>query len=163
MQRPPAPEGPTQTQIRLHGSCAAHSCKGVLLLGRPGSGKSDLLLRLVDRGFDLVADDQVLIQAGHASPPASLAGLIELRGLGLLRMTYLAPIPLVLVLALDDAADQDADAPLGDGRLPLPRRHRRLDLPLLRIDPFAASTPIRIEIALDCLRGQRVLLAGGLP
>jgi HPr kinase/phosphorylase len=154
------------TPLTMHGSSAAYRGHAVLLLGRPGAGKSDLLLRLVDRGFVLVADDQVIIEAGHASPPAALAGLIEIRGLGLLRMAHVAPIPLVLVVTLDDNAEHQSillsSPEHGTARLPVPRHHVGLGLPMLRIDPFFASAPLQVEIALDCLAGRRSLLSGSL-
>lgn len=153
-------------QIVLHGSCGVLGDQAVLLLGRPASGKSDLLLRLIDRGFALVADDQVVIVDGRASPPQTIAGLIEVRGLGLLRLAHIAPALLVLVAALDDHAWSEAgQGPVSgadDRRMPWPRRHRRLGLPMLRIEPFHASAAFKIEIALDCLGGRRALPVGGL-
>lgn len=149
-----------QGLLRLHGSCAVRSGIGVLLLGQSGCGKSDLLLRLIDRGFDLVADDQVLVEAGRAAPAPALAGLIELRGIGLLRMHHVAPVPLGLVVALDDTVA--GLAPVAE-RLPQPRLHPALGLPMLRLAPFAASAAFRTEIALDCILGDRVLCVGGLP
>ena len=137
--------------LSLHAGCAARRGVGVLLLGRPGIGKSDLLLRLIDRGFDLVADDRVLVEAGQARPPPALAGLIEIRGLGLLRMAHMAPVRIGLAVLLDEPAT----------RLPRPERHP-VGVPLLRMAPFAASAPCRIEIALDCLAGSRSLVAGAL-
>ena len=144
-----ADDGAAARQTSLHGSCAAHGGIGVLLLGSPGAGKSDLLLRLIDRGFDLVADDRVVIEAGQAMPPAALAGMIEIRGLGLLRMAHVAPVRLGLAILLE--------AP--SVRLPQPERHSS-GVPLLRMSPFAASAACRIEIAVDCLAGRRALSAG---
>ncbi|MCS6892498.1 MAG: serine/threonine protein kinase, partial [Rhodovarius sp.] len=72
--------------MRLHASCVALDGAGLLLLGPAGAGKSSLALRLMERGWMLVADDQVLLQAAPAllaAAPAELAGMIELRGLGL--------------------------------------------------------------------------------
>ena len=135
--------------ITLHGSCGARRGLAVLLLGRSGAGKSDLLLRLVDRGFDLVADDRVVVEGGEAAPPEALAGLIEIRGLGVLRMAHVAPVKLGLAILLDEPAV----------RLPQPERHP-LGVPLLRMDPFAWSAAYRVEIALDCLAGSRALAAG---
>ncbi len=146
--------------LRLHGSCAVQHGVGVLLLGQPGCGKSDLLLRLIDRGFGLVADDQVLVEAGQAAPAPALAGMIELRGIGLLRVDHVAPVPLGLVIALDGTVA--GLAPTAE-RLPEPRVHPVLGLPMLRIAPFAASAAFRVEIALDCVRGGRFLSTGGLP
>jgi HPr kinase/phosphorylase len=136
--------------MQIHGSCASRDGAGVLVLGPAGSGKSDLVLRLLDRGFDLVADDRVEIEHGMARPPASLAGLIEVRGLGLLRLPHVPEARLALVV--DVAARVE--------RLPAPARHAALDLPLIAIDPAAASAPQRVALALDCALGRVAQLAG---
>ncbi len=148
-----------QAVLRFHGSCAVRHGAGVLLLGGSGSGKSDLLLRLIDRGFGLVADDRVLVEAGRARPHPALAGLVEMRGLGLLRMDHVAPVPLGLVVALDGSV---AGATSAEERLPEPCPHPVLGLPMLRIAPFAASSALRVEIGLDCILGRRLLAVGGL-
>ena len=82
----------------LHASCAAHQGDGVLILGPSGAGKSDLLLRLLGRGWDLVADDQVELMAEDgtlvARTPAPLAGMMEVRGIGLLRdLPHVVAVP----------------------------------------------------------------------
>ena len=135
--------------MQIHASCAARDGAGVLLLGPPGSGKSDLVLRLMDRGFMLVADDRVDIDNGMARPPAALAGLLEVRGLGILRLPHLAEARLALAVELGSTC-----------RLPTPARHAALDLPLLTIDAAAASAAPRIALALDCALGRIVQLAG---
>lgn len=140
---------PADRAIRLHGSCVSRDGAGVLLLGPPGAGKSDLVLRLLARGFALVADDQVLIEGGAARPPAALAGLLEVRGLGIVRLDHVAPVPLVLAVELR-AAD----------RLPLPRRDPALGLPLVGIDPSGAAAPERVALALDCALGRVSQVAG---
>jgi HPr kinase/phosphorylase len=135
-------------RMQIHASCAARDGKGVLLIGAPGSGKSDLLLRLLDHGFHLVADDRVDIEAGQASPPPPLAGLLEVRGLGIFRLRFEAPVPLALAVEL------------GRGeRLP-PRARRHLGLPLVTVDPELASAPARVRLALDCVCGAAEQLAG---
>lgn len=136
--------------MQVHGSCAARENAGVLLLGPPGSGKSDLVLRLLDRGFILVADDRVDITLGKASPPPALAGLLEVRGLGLLRLPFLARAPLALAVDL-------ASPPM---RLPGHEVHSPTGLPLIHLSAFHASAPQRIEWALDCVLGHRRLAAG---
>lgn len=141
----------------MHASCAALGDQGVLLLGAPGSGKSDLLLRLVDRGFMLVADDRVLLEDGRAAAPPVLAGLVEVRGLGLLRMAHVEAVAVALVAMLD------AEAGRGTDRLPVPSAHPVLGVPVVRIAPFHVSAALRIELALDCLAGRRSLVAGVLP
>ncbi len=125
--------------MQMHGSCAARAEAGVLVLGPPGSGKSDLVLRLLDRGFALVADDRVEIDQLSASAPSALAGLLEVRGLGIVRLPYLSSCRLALVVALGSAAE----------RLPSPDRHPALDLPLIRIDAEGTSAAQRVELALD--------------
>ena len=132
----------------LHASAAARDGAGVIILGASGAGKSDLVLRLLDRGFVLIADDQVLVQDGVASAPAALAGMLEVRGLGLLRLPHVAA-PLVLAVQLG----------LGE-RLPLPARFPDLDLPLINLDAGAASAPQRVALALDCVQGRASLVAG---
>lgn len=134
---------------RLHASCVARGDAGVLLLGPPGSGKSDLALRLLDRGFHLVADDQVDISNGQAAAPEALAGVLEVRGLGLLRLTCIPSATLALVVRLQ----------AGD-RLPHPARDTDLDLPLIYVDPWPASAAQRVELALDAVQGQRRFLTG---
>src|SRR6478672_4513008 len=86
---------------RMHGSCVSRNGEAVLLLGPSGSGKSDLVLRLLAQGFELVADDQVDVSGGEASPPESLAGLLEVRGIGIVRLPHRAPAHLALVAELD--------------------------------------------------------------
>ncbi len=135
--------------MRLHASCAARDGAGVLLLGPPGAGKSDLLLRLIDRGFSLVADDQVLIDGLLASPPSALAGLIEVRGLGLLRLPHLARARLALVVELRRGE-----------RLPGPGRYENLDLPVVLVDPWPASAPMLVELALEAAQGRGSFVTG---
>ena len=135
--------------MQIHASCAARDGHGVLLLGPPGSGKSDLLLRLLDHRFVLVADDQVRIADGCASAPDALAGLLEVRGLGIMRLPFAASAPLALAVGM------------GTGeRLPRPATHPATGLPLVMVDPLHASAPARVGLALDCVLGRAVQAAG---
>ena len=142
-------------RIQLHASCAARDDAGVLLVGPSGGGKSDLLLRLIDRGFVLVADDRVDIEAGLASPASGLEGLVEMRSLGILRLPHRAPVRLVLACEL---APQAGAPPT---RLPEPALHAT-GLPLVRLDFRAASAPLLIGHALDVLQGRTAMHAGAL-
>src|SRR3972149_5270047 len=85
---------------RVHGTCIALSGGAVLLRGRPAAGKSDLALRLIDGGGRLVADDQVDVRRTArglvASAPKAIAGLLEVRGVGLLRVPAVARALIVL-------------------------------------------------------------------
>ncbi len=120
------------------------------MVGPSGSGKSDLALRLLSRGFELVADDQVDIADGIASCPAELAGLLEARGIGIVRLPNRPQARLALIVALDGSAD----------RLPEPRRHPELGLPVVRIDATAASAADKVVLALDCALGRISQVAG---
>jgi HPr kinase/phosphorylase len=129
--------------MQFHGSCAARDGAGVLLLGPAGAGKSDLTLRLLDRGFQLVADDRVDVADGVASAPTLLAGLLEIRGLGLLRFSYLPAVRLRLVAQLGGDPD----------RLPLPALFTPLSLPQISLDAMLASAAYRVALALDLAQG----------
>jgi HPr kinase/phosphorylase len=146
---PPA-DGPVSAAMQTHASCASRTGNGVLLTGPPGAGKSDLLLRLLARGFDLVADDQVDIEGGVARPVPALAGLLEVRGLGIVRLPHVASARLSLVVELSSAAT----------RLPVPVSDDAFNLPLVLIDPGAASAPERVALALDCALGRVPQVAG---
>ncbi len=138
------------SQRRLHGSCVARDGDAILVVGPPGSGKSDLVLRLLSRGFELIADDQVDIVDGLASCPEPLAGLLEVRGLGIVRLPYRPRGRLALVVDLEGNAD----------RMPWPERHPDLGLPLVRIDAGAISAPEKVILALDCALGRVSQIAG---
>lgn len=138
------------THRRLHGSCVSRNGDAILLIGPPGSGKSDLVLRLLSHGFELVADDQVDIAEGMASSPPVLAGLLEARGIGIVRLPYRQRARLVLIVDLETHAE----------RLPEPRRDLDLDLPVVCIDPDRASATERVALALDCAIGRVRQVAG---
>jgi serine kinase of HPr protein (carbohydrate metabolism regulator) len=135
--------------IRVHGTSVSVGGEGILLRGPSGSGKSDLALRLVDEGARLVADDQTEVARRDSSiemsAPATLAGLIEVRGLGIVRVPHVAWAPLRLVVDLvPDSAIE---------RMPEPSfcTIEGVSLPLLAVDPFAASAPAKLRLALKTL------------
>ena len=142
----------------IHASCVAIGGAGVLIEGVPGSGKSDLALRLIDTGAVLVADDQVCLErrgeALFASVPAPLAGLIELRGIGIVRLAHAGDIPIRLAVALRDAAGE---------RLPEPstRELQGIAIPAIAIAAFEASAAARVRLALGTV-GEGASLAGAL-
>lgn len=134
-----------KTAEQVHGTCVAIDGAGVLLLGPSGSGKSDLAVRLIDGGAELVADDRVDLarrDAGLvASAPETLAGRIEVRGLGIVRMGHRAHAPLVLAVRLV--------APEHVERMPEPASEAfcGVNLPLVRLAPFEASALAKLHIA----------------
>ena len=116
-------------------------------------GKSDLALRLIDAGARLVADDQSeLLRCGDVlmvRAPAAIAGLFEVRGLGILRLDALAEAPVGLVADLVAAERID--------RMP-PRRAETiigLAVPLIEIAPFEASAAAKLRLALRALAVSR--------
>lgn len=130
--------------MRLHASCVALDGAALLITGRPGAGKSELALDLIALGARLVADDQVVLgvqgDAVRAAAPAALAGLIEARGVGLLRLPWSDGVPVRLVIDLDRAET---------ARLP-PRRHLMLlDRPVPRI---LRPEPLRPSVLWAVLR-----------
>jgi HPr kinase/phosphorylase len=137
-------------EVRIHGSCVARDGAGVLIVGASGAGKSDLALRLLGRGFVLVADDQVDVVDGYARAPEALAGLLEVRGLGIVRLPCLSNVKLNLVIDLSDQSE----------RLPRPERHELLNLPIVRLHAASASAPDRVALALDCALGRVTQHAG---
>jgi HPr kinase/phosphorylase len=112
----------------FHATAVAHAGRGVLILGRSGAGKSALALELLARGAALVADDRVIVQRDGAAliarAPEALSGRIEARFVGLLNATPAGPVPLALIVDLDQDETE---------RLP-PHRSRKIlgnALPLL--------------------------------
>ncbi len=132
--------------MTTHGTLVALQGQGVLLRGPPGAGKSDLALRLIGAGARLVADDQVEISvvdgALVGTVPAAIAGLIEVRGVGLRRLHHLGHCRIALVV--------DLVPPSSVERLPEPETEAFLGIavPRLKLDPFAASAPMKVAFAL---------------
>ena len=148
--------------MRIHASCVllaragepfdAPPDSGILILGPSGAGKSDLALRLIDRGALLVSDDgtELFAREDHlcARAPAALAGLLEVRGLGIVELPHVAEARLALVIELVATGDTE--------RLPEPERYKPpADLqirpefrpPLLRLTAREASAPAKVMVA----------------
>ena len=128
----------------VHASCVAIAGRAVLIGGASGRGKSDLALRLIDRGARLVSDDYTILRSTGgrliASAPPAIAGRIEVRGVGLVEMEPLAEAPVCLLVDLDVATD----------RLPEPGAVSFLGLavPAVALAALEASAPIKLELAL---------------
>ena len=154
----PADEAPSDQDhleespaLLVHASAVRLAGKGVLLLGASASGKSDLALRLLEAGAVLIADDQVYLSRDGgrllARPPARLAGLIELRGIGIMRVPF---EPGTLDLAVDLLPPGSIAEPLPE---PTSASWLGVDLPRIGVEAGAASAVARIRLA---LHGERV-------
>ena len=131
-----------------HASTVAADGRAVLITGPSGSGKSDLALRLIDRGFTLVSDDQTIVRRDGsrliASAPPNIAGKLEIRGVGIVEMETVKDVPVALVVQLTSEIE----------RLPDERRERPvlgIKLPLVSVDALTASAASKVALALDRL------------
>jgi serine kinase of HPr protein (carbohydrate metabolism regulator) len=135
---------PRVTEANIHATCVAIGARGVLLMGPSGAGKSDVALRLIDGGAKLVADDRTILftvkDALHARAPTSIAGLLEIRGVGIVELPVRARVKIALVVRLGREGT----------RLPEPIFYRILKTrtPEITLDARFASTPARIRAAL---------------
>ena len=135
--------------LLLHASCISVGSQAVLLRGPSGAGKSDLALRLIDEGAALVADDYVEIERRGdliwAASPAQIAGLLEIRGAGVIAIGHSEGAPLQLIV--------DLVAPDRVERLPEPAFEPLLGLsiPRFALAPFEASAPAKIRMILHAL------------
>ena len=119
--------------------------RALLIEGPPGAGKSSLALALIDRGAVLIGDDGVLLEAVSgqllAHPHPETRGLLEVRGLGLLRFDVCDAAPVALVLQLDGAAPRFVEAAESAERA-------GVKVPLLRLRPDGAVLHLKAELAL---------------
>ena len=133
-------------RLILHATAIAIDGQAVLLCGASGAGKSDLGLRLIDAGARLIADDQSeLFRRGDrviVRAPVEIAGLLEVRGIGIFRLDALAEAPVALLVDLVPAETLER----------LPARHSQtilgLALPRIALAPFEASAAAKLRFAL---------------
>jgi hypothetical protein len=130
--------------VRHQATCVSIAGRGVLIEGPPGLGKSSLALALMDRGAALVGDDGVSLERDGerliASPVPAIAGLIEVRNLGLISVPVVGGVPVALVLVLDH------DAPRFVTEAEETVRHGAR-LPLIRLWPDSPQLALRAELA----------------
>jgi serine kinase of HPr protein (carbohydrate metabolism regulator) len=129
---------------RIHATAVAVGGKAVLLRGPSGSGKSDLALRLIQAGAVLIADDacdlSVMDGGVSVSAPPEIRGLLEVRGIGIVRMRYRVKVPVALAVDLVKPAMVE--------RMPPPRacRLQNVMVPLVRLAPFEESAVAKIRL-----------------
>jgi serine kinase of HPr protein (carbohydrate metabolism regulator) len=141
-----SPTGPRISGETVHASTVAKDGRAVVITGLSGSGKSDLSLRLIDRGFTLVSDDRTLVKRTGdrlvASPAPNIGGKLEVRGIGIVDMDHVDDIPVALLVELTGMVE----------RLPDDSRQRPIlgvNVPLVSIDAMTASAAAKVALALD--------------
>jgi len=139
---------PRISSENLHSSTVALDGRAVLISGPSGSGKSDLALRLLDRGFTLVSDDRTILckQGGKviASAPDTIKGKLEVRGVGIVEVESVTNVPVALVVELTSDIQ----------RMPDDSRERLIlntGIPLINVDAMTASAPSKVALALERL------------
>lgn len=137
-----APRPDIQT---LHATCIAIKGRAVLIMGESGAGKSDLALRLIDRGAQLVSDDYTALepQGAHlvANPPETIAGKMEIRHIGIVNMPCAMNVPVALAIRLEDRPERMPDHPASI-------EISGFAVPLVCLAGREASAPIKAEHAL---------------
>jgi HPr kinase/phosphorylase len=144
----------------IYGTAVSLGRAGLLLRGPSGGGKSDLALRLIEGGARLVADDQVRLdrQGGEIrmSAPPEIAGLIEARGVGILRLPRAsgAVLRLVCDLVPRDAVER------------LPEREEcellGIKVPRIALCAFDSSTAAKLRLALRAMAGDDLVAEAAL-
>ncbi|WP_395636192.1 HPr kinase/phosphorylase [Sphingorhabdus sp.] len=139
----------------VHGTAISIGGHAVLIMGESGSGKSDLALRLIDRGAILISDDVVFLETRDNAPiltvAPNIAGKIEVRGVGIFNVDFIASAPLRLIVQFIDAPDrlpEDIARTIIGGYV----------VPVSKLNPFEHSSAIKVEYAL-----RAVLDSGVLP
>lgn len=115
-----------------------------MLTGVSGSGKSDLALRLIDRGAALVSDDYTVLtrvsETLLAAPPATIAGQMEVRGIGIVSAPFVESVPVILVVRLGEAPERMPEARFA--------AIEGVAVAEILLDAFEPSAPIKVEMAL---------------
>lgn len=139
---------PSLSSETIHVSSVAIDGRAVLIGGRSGAGKSDLALRLIDRGATLISDDYTFVRRvsgkAVASAPERIAGKIEVRGVGIMELATAQEVPVALYV---DLSGEPVRLPEGNDRIAI----AGLPIPSVALDGHHASAPLKVEAALRLL------------
>ena len=143
----------------IHGSCVEIDGVGVLIRGPSGSGKSDLAFRLNDMGAHLVADDQSKLTVTgdeiHVSAPATISEKMEVRGIGIIHLDVVPEVRLGLII---DLVDRESVPRLPEAETCTPMENAPgIQVPLYRLHAFDASTPQKVRLAVEVVRGDIIV------
>ena len=136
---------------QIHATAIAVDEQGILLRGPSGSGKSDLALRLIEQGAQLISDDRTeLMKKGNdlvSFAPSTIEGLLEIRHVGIIRMQNLGATPIRLVVDLVSPEELE--------RMPETQTTTidGVELPLVRLAPFEHSAPAKVSLSLAIALG----------
>ena len=138
--------------VNIHATAIARNGCGILIKGRSGSGKSDLALRLITEGMELIADDRVNLKVKdkiiYLTAPKTIQGLIEVHGIGIINQKCIQNVPLRLIVNLRPGCEIE--------RFPHNKSEiiNNVPVPSICVDAFEVSTIIKIEIALEIQEGK---------
>ena len=136
---------PSLSSETIHVSSVAIDGRAVLIGGRSGAGKSDLALRLIDRGATLVSDDYTFVRRlkdrAFASAPERIAGKIEVRGVGIVEMATAQDVPVALYV---DLSGEPVRLPEAAERIAV----AGIPIPSVALDGHHFSAPLKVEAAL---------------
>ena len=142
--------------LLVHGTCVEIDGIGVLIIGPSGAGKSDLAVRLLDAGAWLVADDYLWLEASDgelvAAVPETIAGLLEVRGLGIVRHAYRDTCIVRLCVELVDVKDVPRLPPEGQTI-----SYESISIKHVALNAFEASTVAKVKLAVRAVRDGIVL------
>ena len=140
--------------VNIHATCVRFGGDGVLLIGKSGSGKSDLALRLIGRGATLVSDDRCDVSVERnrliARTPRTIAGLLEVRGIGIVILPYAPRAAIALVAELSGRVERLPELPRYAPPKPLALRQSAQPR-LIALNPFEASAVDKVIVALGLL------------
>lgn len=136
----------------VHATCVVVEDYGLLLRGPSGSGKSTLALRLIDQGATLVGDDYCEYHTDNgtlvARPKTALAGLLEVRGIGIVTLPHRQESPIHMLFDMVPLARQERLPQLGKSDV------AGVPLPSFCVDPFDVSAPAKIRLAIKLATGR---------